>query len=104
MKRQHIKTTTNHNASVYQNYNHHTSKSGQVDKKINNKQQSKYFTFDGNNIFNSKNPVSPARGHLATIFVRQKLGKERYEKVLQILSEADDPLQLLNIHKDLTKD
>ena len=63
--------------------------------------QSRYFTFDGNTIFNPKNPVSPARGHLATIFVRQKLGKERYEKVLQILSENEDPLKLLELTTDL---
>ena len=72
-----------------------SSKSGKV-KNVN----TKYFTFDGNTIFNPKNPVSPARGHLATIFVRQKLGKERYEKVLQILSEAEDPFKLLDLSKE----
>ena len=64
--------------------------------------KSKYFTFDGNTIFNPKNPVSPARGHLATIFVRQKLGKERYEKVLKILSESDDPLRLLDFGREIS--
>jgi len=34
--------------------------------------------------------------------VRQKLGKERYEKVLKILSEADDPLRLLDFAKELS--
>ena len=59
-----------------------TSKSGgQLSSKTKEK-KSKYFTFDGNTIFNPKNPISPARGHLATIFVRQKLGKDRYERVL----------------------
>jgi hypothetical protein len=62
--------------------------------------QSKYFTFDGNSIFNPKNPVSPARGHLATEFVKQKIGAERYQQVLRLLQESDDPLKLLNISKE----
>ena len=87
MGKKHNKTSTNQHA-VYQNA-----------KKRNlvHQHKSKYFTFDGNSIFNPKNPVSPARGHLATIFVRQKIGREKYEKVLQLLSESDDPVKLLDI-------
>jgi hypothetical protein len=44
--------------------------------------------------------VSPARGHLATEFVKQKIGSERYDQVLKLLQESDDPLKLLNISKD----
>ena len=65
------------------------------------KQKSKYFTFDGNSIFNPKNPVSPARGHLATEFVMKQIGKDNYEKVLSLLRQSDDPLRLLDIGKDL---
>jgi hypothetical protein len=72
-----------------------TSKSGPHQNQPGSK-QSKYFTFDGNTIFNAKNPVSPARGHLATIYVRQKLGRERYEKVIKILTKSEDPLLLLD--------
>lgn len=82
-----------------------TSKSGGSSSNQNYQapKQSKFFTFDGNTIFNPKNPVSPARGHLATTFVRQKLGRDRYEKVLKILSQADDPLFLLDFSQDFGK-
>ena len=72
-------------------------KSGKVKNASN-----KNFTFDGNTIFNPKNPASPARSHLATIFVRQKLGKDRYDKVLKILSESEDPFKLLDITKEIS--
>jgi hypothetical protein len=32
--------------------------------------------------------------------VRQKIGREKYEKVLQLLSESDDPVKLLDIQND----
>lgn len=92
--------------SINKSGNVSTTKSGSdnnLGQHQNTSKQSKYFTFDGNTIFNAKNPVSPARSHLATIFVRQKLGKERYEKVIQILTKSEDPLLLLDFSNDSAK-
>jgi hypothetical protein len=67
-------------------------------------QQTKYFTFDQNGIFNPRNPVSPARGHLATEFAKQRLGKQRYDQILKILKESDNPIRLLDVRPQQPQD
>ncbi len=57
---------------------------------------SRHFMFQESNLFNPENnPLSPNRPVLISSFLKQKVGEEKFEKVLAILSASETPLKLL---------
>jgi len=63
----------------------------------------KEFTFT-NLVFENKSPKSPTRSLWVPQFLKGKLGKEKYEKVLSFLERSNQPVEIIKEQPELVLD
>ena len=60
------------------------------------KQRNKHFLFSENLLFNPELPISPNSPLLFQQFLKQKIGEEKFEEVLKILENSENPIKTLD--------
>ncbi|CDW79259.1 protein kinase domain containing protein [Stylonychia lemnae] len=90
--------TANTTASPFNNTNckkQAKTPQDQIVSDSSNSQKGKHFLFSENLLFNPELPISPNRPLLFSNFLKQKIGEDKFEQVLKILENSDNPIKLL---------